>query len=207
MKLILVRHGETDWNKERRYQGQLDVPLNARGRWQAEHAAGALAGLPVDYLISSDLQRALATAEAIGSVCGRGVTADPRLREMSYGKWEGLTVDEIKEHYDGEYRHWRTDPATYPPEGGEGLAAAVRRVEHVLQDVAQVEAETVVLVSHGGTLRILLRYLLGLPPDAYWQFKIENASISTVQISAVGNRLVRMNDTGHLLSGDRQFTK
>ncbi|MFN2143580.1 MAG: alpha-ribazole phosphatase [Candidatus Promineifilaceae bacterium] len=199
MKLILVRHGETDWNMERRYQGQLDVPLNERGRWQAGRAAQVLAGQPVDYLISSDLRRALDTAEAIGSVCGRKVTADSRLRELSYGKWEGLTVTKIKERYDGAYRRWRTDPANHPPEGGEVLAAAARRVEQVWQEIKQVEAETVVLVSHGGTLRILLRHLLALPPEAFWQFKIENASLSTVQISAAGNILVRMNDTGHLL--------
>jgi probable phosphoglycerate mutase len=201
MNLILVRHGETDWNTQRRYQGQLDVPLNDKGQWQARRVAQALAGQPVDHLFSSDLQRAYATAQSIAALCGRLVTPDPRLREMGFGAWEGLTVPQIKERYADSYRRWREDPAANPPEGAEGLVAAEQRVKQAWQEIKRSDAETVVLVSHGGTLRILLRHLLGLPPEAYWQFKIGNASLSRLRITPAGSTLVAMNDTRHLEAG------
>ena len=200
MNLILVRHGETAWNTERRWQGQLDIPLNGKGQWQARRVAQALADRPITRLISSDLQRAHATAKSIAAVCGRPVTTDRRLREMSFGAWEGLTYSEIMDSDAESYKQWKENPAANTPSGGEGLEAAARRVGQVWREIEQVDAETIVLVSHGGTLRILLRYLLGLPPEAYWQFKIDNASLSHVQIRPTGNTLVSLNDIRHLQS-------
>lgn len=198
MNLILVRHGETDWNTERRWQGQLDVPLNGKGQWQARRVAQALADWPITRLISSDLQRALVTAESIAAACGRPVKTDPRLREMGFGAWEGLTYNEIMESDADSYTLWKENPFLHAPSGAETLDVAGRRIVHAWQEIEREYAETIVLVSHGGTLRILLRHLLGLPPEAYWQFKIDNASLSHVQINPVGNTLISINDTRHL---------
>lgn len=198
MNLILVRHGETDWNTERRWQGQLDVPLNGKGQWQARRVAQALADRPITRLISSDLQRALVTAESIAAACGRPVKTDPRLREMGFGAWEGLTYNEIMESDADSYSLWKENPFLHAPSGAETLDVAGRRIIHAWQEIEREYADTVVLVSHGGTLRVLLCHLLGLPPEAFWQLKLYNASISTVQISPAGNTLISLNDTDHL---------
>jgi broad specificity phosphatase PhoE len=126
------------------------------------------------------------------------VQTDPRLREKGFGIWEGLTYAEIKERDADGYAQWREDPSAYTPPGGEGADATARRVAQAWQEIEKNGAETVVLVSHGGTLRILLRYLLRLAPESYWQIKLYNASLSYVQIRPDGNRLVLLNDTQHL---------
>lgn len=198
MNLILVRHGETDWNMQRRFQGQLDIPLNSKGQWQARQAAQALVGQPIDTLFSSDLLRAQATAKSIADACGCVVQTDSRLREKGFGAWEGLTYAEIMERDAEGYKRWREDPSIYTPSDGEGLGAATQRVVRAWQEIKQVAAQTVVLVSHGGTLRILLRHLLGLMPESYWEIKLDNASLSYLQICPAENTLVSLNDTRHL---------
>jgi probable phosphoglycerate mutase len=198
MNLVLVRHGETDWNRQERIQGHIDIPLNGRGQWQAQQAAQALAGQQIERLYSSDLLRAQTTAEMIGDVCGCAVEADSRLREKGFGAWEGLTFAEIKKRDAAGYARWREDPSLYTPAGGEGLNETAERVVQAWREIEESTAETVALVSHGGTLRILLRYLLGLAPDSYWEIKLGNASLSYLQISPVGNRIISLNDTQHL---------
>ena len=155
-------------------------------------------GRSIDRLFSSDLRRAQATAQSIADVCGCVLQTDSRLREKGFGAWEGLTYAEIMESDAEGYKRWRKDPSVYTPAGGEGLDAATRRVAQVWQEIEQVAAETVVLVSHGGTLRILLRYLLELTPESYWEIKLDNAGLSHLQICADGNTLVSLNDTRHL---------
>ena len=198
MNLILVRHGETDWNLQNRIQGHIDIPLNGRGEWQAQQTAQALASRQIEQLYSSDLLRAQITADMIADVCGCTVQADSRLREKGFGVWEGRTFAEIREQDADGYALWREDPSQYTPAGGEGLQATAERVAEAWREIEQNEAETVALVSHGGTLRILLRYLLGLAPESYWEIKLSNASLSYLEIVAEGNRLVSLNETGHL---------
>jgi alpha-ribazole phosphatase len=199
MNLILVRHGETDWNRQKRFQGQIDIPLNGRGKWQAQQVAQALESLIIQKVFSSDLLRARATAELIAGFCGCVVQTDSRLREKGFGVWESLTYAEIKEWDADGYTRWREDPSAYTPPGGEELEATAMRVAQVWKEIETMEVETVVLVSHGGTLRILLRQLLGLTPDSYWQIKLDNASLSYLEICPAGNQLVLLNDTRHLL--------
>lgn len=198
MNLILVRHGETDWNTERRYQGQFDVPLNSKGEWQAQQAARALTGEPIEQLISSDLLRARMTAEAIAAACDIPVTTDARLREKSFGSWEGLTVDQIKKQ-DGEaYARWRANPVDHAPTGGETLAVTRRRVLSLWEGIKESDAQTIVLVSHGGTLRILLSYLLYLPPESFWQIRLDNAGLSRLRVNHTEVTLDILNDVSHL---------
>ncbi len=198
MNLILVRHGETDWNSQQRYQGQLDIPLNNKGTWQAQQAASALAGEPIDLLVSSDLLRARATAEAIATACAVPLRTDARLREISFGSWEGLSTDQIKEQ-DGEaYRRWRENPTAHAPVGGETLAATGRRVLSFWQEISEMNRESLVVVSHGGTLRILISHLLQLPPESFWQMKLGNTGITRLAITGSQVRLDLLNDMGHL---------
>src|SRR5689334_18268303 len=106
-RVLAIRHGETDWNVDSRIQGQLDIPLNARGRWQAGRLEAALVDEPIDAVYASDLQRAMQTAAPVAAVAGRPVRAEPGLRERSFGAFEGLTFGEIEERWPLESARWR----------------------------------------------------------------------------------------------------
>ena len=128
IKLILVRHGETDWNAQRRYQGQSDVPLNDAGQRQAAALAQRLEGVDISAIYSSDLRRARQTATAIASLHPLPVRDEPRLKEISFGRWEGLTYGEIQERWPEEMAAWFADPIRVTPPGGERLAQVAERL-------------------------------------------------------------------------------
>jgi alpha-ribazole phosphatase len=198
MKLILVRHGETDSNVARRFQGHSDTPLNSTGSLQAERVAQALAGQPVEWVVSSDLQRAQDTAAAIASVCHVPMFTNACWREMNFGRWEGLTYPEIMEQDAELFQEWSENPMTISPPGGETLAAVEQRVKLAWQEIEQSKVEKTVLVAHGGSLQLLLCHLLDLPPTAYWQFRLDHASLTHIQIYPAGAILISLNDTYHL---------
>ena len=149
--LLLVRHGETDWNLQQRWQGHSDTPLNDAGREQARRLAAELAS--ADALYSSDLARARETAEILGARLGLEPRLDERLRERGFGRWEGLTMADIEERYADDVRLWRagTGPGAQDAEPIEAFAA---RVRSFLDDIAQRHPdEEVLVVAHGGTIR------------------------------------------------------
>ncbi len=161
-KLLLVRHGETDWNREDRFQGHADPPLNDLGRQQAAEVAERLSRLSVAAVHTSDLRRALDTAGVIGSRLGLAATAHPGLREVDVGPWSGLTHDEIEERFPESYRRWREGGE--PPEW-ETRAALVSRVAAALDEIAaRYPGSTVVVVGHGGTIRAAERHA-GVEPS------------------------------------------
>lgn len=157
--LILVRHGNTEWNGLRRAQGHADIALDDIGRAQAEAAADELAGLPVAAVYTSDLTRALDTARAIAQRHGLEVSVDPDLREIDQGEWTGLTTEEIKARWPelwGPARHYSARP------GGESPDALQQRALGALRRIVAAHPEgTVVVVSHGGTIRTLSAAALG----------------------------------------------
>lgn len=157
--VYLVRHGETPWNVERRFQGQLNVELSPAGRKQAEAVAGWLAGRPVKFsaLYSSDLRRAAETAVIIGQRIGVTLVLDPRLREINVGEWSGLLADEVEKKYPGALVEWheRIDRFTIP--GGESIPAVQKRVLEAYRAlVDRHDGEAIVIVSHGAALSALL---------------------------------------------------
>jgi broad specificity phosphatase PhoE len=158
-KVILVRHGATDWNHEKRAQGQADIDLNEDGVRQARRVASELSRFTIDAVYSSDLRRAVDTAHAIAEPRGLDVIIDPAFREIDQGEWEGLHVDEIRKRWPdrwGEARHYSARP------GGETPAAVRRRALEGLQRAVEKEPEgTIVVVSHGGTIRWLSAEALG----------------------------------------------
>ena len=156
--LLLTRHGETDWNAQHRWQGQSDPPLNERGREQARALAAELDGFDVVY--ASDLARARETAEIVAQ--GREVRVDERLRERRFGRWEGLTRDEIGNRFADELARWRSGdgPGAADAEPFDAFAA---RVGAFLQDVVSRHPdETVLIVAHGGTIRAIHAEAAGL---------------------------------------------
>jgi alpha-ribazole phosphatase len=199
MRLLLARHGRTTWNAERRYQGQRDVPLDQEGRLQADALAHRLSDEPIDAIYASDLRRAWETAEAIAALQGLRVQLEPRLREIAFGDWEGLTTDEIEQASPGAIMAWRDDPRQAPPPGGENLDQVTGRVRAAVTDIAAShQDETVLVVAHGGVLRVLVCMALDLPADAFWRFRFDQASLSQVDFYESGSTLSILNDTAHL---------
>lgn len=161
-RLVLVRHGETDWNVQRRLQGASDIPLNENGRAQARAAAPELARLyPVQTVISSQLSRAVETATIIADAMGASVVIDERLQERSYGVWEGLSEAARRDDHLEEHQRWERgeEPRI---EGYESHEAVRDRALAAIQDVASGDG-THVLVSHGSTTRVVMCALLGVP--------------------------------------------
>jgi len=164
-RLVIWRHGNTDYNAGGRVQGQSDVPLNALGRDQAAAAAQALAALKPDALVSSDLSRAAETAQALAALTGLSVSRDARLRERYFGIWQGQLVTDIASRYPAEYARWRAgDPS--PGCEIEPLDDLGKRVaEGLLDAVALAPNGVVVVATHGGAARQGCGHLLGWPPE------------------------------------------
>ncbi len=152
-RLIIWRHGNTDWNAASRVQGQTDAPLNDLGREQARTAAPLLAALRPDAIVASDLSRAADTAAALAALTGLPVRSDARLRERHFGRWQGLLLTEIAERFPDEYARWRAgDPD--PGAGIEPLDELGKRIGTALQEVAaEAAGGTIVVATHGGAAR------------------------------------------------------
>ena len=212
-RLLVWRHGRTEWNAEGRFQGQLDPPLDHEGRAQAArtapHLAAALATGDT-VLVSSDLQRAADTAGALAPLLGVPVRIDERLREHGLGSWEGLTRDEVAEHHPGQYEDWLAGRAV-PGRGGEAQADVVTRALAAVADLPP--AGVAVLVTHGGTAGRLVEALLGLGPEHKRIFgPLGNCHWSELSFQASAWRLMRHNvsvpapgrpDGGTRPAGDR----
>jgi 2,3-bisphosphoglycerate-dependent phosphoglycerate mutase/probable phosphoglycerate mutase len=184
-RLVLLRHGQTEWNADSRMQGQLDTELTELGCTQAKAAALALADLPILAIVSSDLRRAFDTATALGDVTGVPIRTDVRLRETHLGEWQGLVHSEVDERYPGARQAWRGD-ASYAPPGGESRVDVARRAVQVVHDLLDTEFDAdgsvAVLVAHGGLIAALTAALLDLPVER-WPILGGLANTSWVQLS------------------------
>ena len=181
-RLILLRHGETEYNATRRMQGQLDTNLSERGIAQAHTAAKELRDLGIKKIISSDLTRARDTAGVVGDDLGVEVVVDKRLRETHLGQWQGKTHDEVDTAHDGARARWRSDATWAPPEGESRIDVAQRSravVDELLDTYDEWGNSAVLLVAHGGTIAALTASLLGLEVAQYPLFKgLGNANTS-----------------------------
>jgi alpha-ribazole phosphatase len=201
-RFVLIRHGESVWNGERRIQGNQDPPLSDRGRRQADLLVGGLKDrLPksVAAVYTSPLRRAAETAEAVGAAVGLQVIPEPGLREMQLGRWEGLTVAEIQAAFPGTYERWLADPQTHPAPEGERLEVFARRVTAAFDRMrAAHPGVELILVSHGGPIKALVCHVLGL--DVRWLFRIkqDNTAVTVIEVDEATRRVVLLNDTCHL---------
>jgi alpha-ribazole phosphatase len=198
MELTLVRHGVTRWNAERRFQGSTDMPLSEEGYAQARALAQRLARERPDRIYSSALQRAHTTAQIIAEPHGLVVGTDARLREFSFGRWEGLTWAEIlAAQPDAAAGGWR-DAARYEPEEGERFDAVHARIASFFAELVRAPFARAIIVTHAGTLHAALR-ALGVAADP----RVEGVSFlptSITRIAIEGHRahLVTLNDIEHL---------
>jgi probable phosphoglycerate mutase len=198
-RLLVIRHGETDWNLDARIQGHTDIPLNERGRWQAERLGQALADEGIHAIYSSDLQRARDTADAIARHAGLPLQLDTTLRERHFGRFEGRTQDEIGVHWPQELLRWRERDPSYGPEGGEVLQAFYERCVSAATRLAdQHPGETIALVAHGGVLDCFYRAANRVAVAAPRSWKVANASINRLLYSPEGFTMVGWADDHHL---------
>ncbi|HKA63057.1 MAG TPA: histidine phosphatase family protein [Methylomirabilota bacterium] len=199
MRVLLVRHAETDWNRERRFQGRLDISLSAAGREQAESAARLLAATPLAAVWSSPLSRARETATAIANPQGLAVHVEEAFTEMDFGEWVGLTRDEVKARFPDALSAWAETPQTARWPGAEPLEdVRVRALAGLERLRAAHQGQTVCLISHGITSRVLILEALGLGPDRLWSLQISSTGISELEFRDDWTTLHRMNSLVHL---------
>ena len=177
-KVILVRHGETDWNRENRIQGGLDIPLNERGKKQARDITLRLAHTAIHYIYSSRLSRAFETAMEIAKPHKLEVLTDRRLDELRQGKWEGMRTAEVKRLCPDLYSRWGKDPTSVTPPGGESVREAYQRVREFWAENIPPREETGVIVAHK-IINALIKSILNSDPrlNLLWQKLAENAQI------------------------------
>ncbi len=199
-EFIMVRHGQTIWNTEARFQGHTDVPLNDCGRGQAQAVGRRLAGVHFDAAYCSDLGRCVETARLI--LDGRSLqpTCRADLREASHGLWEGITQAEAEARYPEQVQLRLADPARYGATEGEALESVQDRLWAVVTELAQRHPNgRVLLVTHGGPVRALVSKVLGLDLRYSNRIGISNAAITRFRVGPDGSTvLVQMNDTCHL---------
>lgn len=178
--LLLIRHGETEWNLEGKYTGHADIPLNETGRLQAKEVARTVAQGAIDAIFSSDLMRALETAAIVAGKCKSkaNIQTDPRLREINQGVWEGMHFDDIKSKFATEFAARQADPLGVSAPGGETVGEVRKRVLESLRDICeQYPNGRVVVVAHGLALAIVRCSLLKHPIQDVWSFIPPNAEV------------------------------
>lgn len=202
--LYIVRHGETDWNKMGKYQGITDVPLNENGLNQAKACGEALKDITFDRILSSDLSRALDTAETIRGDRTTPITVDKRLRELNFGDWEAMLFSEIEERWPGLIDEMYLRPHLVKVPNGESFKDLQDRAWASLEEFLNTndEEETLLIACHGGTIRTLLCKLLDISISHCWNFSQGNTAINRIFYNGMGeydhNILNLLNDTAHV---------
>ena len=198
-RIILVRHGQTQWNLERKYQGHSDVALTDTGREQARRVAERLAGEKIDAAYSSDLSRAAETAACIAAKHGVPVTPLPDLREIMFGEWEGLTYDEITARWPGALEKLWSRPGEVEIPGGESFARVQERAYGAVREiVSRHPGETVLITAHGGTNGVILCAALGMGLNRVWSVRQDNTAVNMLEYYGERILVTLLNDCHHL---------
>ena len=200
-RIIAIRHGETAWNVDTRIQGQLDIPLNERGQWQAAQLAEALATQdPLDAVYTSDLKRAHQTASAVAARQGLTPVSHVGLRERGFGAFEGKTFAEIEKDLPEDALLWRKrEPHWAPPQGGESLVLMEQRIRNTLNELAaQHVGQHIALFAHGGVMDLLYRIATQQDLQAPRTWTLTNTAINRLLWTPESVSLVGWADTSHL---------
>jgi broad specificity phosphatase PhoE len=197
-RVIFIRPGETDWNREFRFQGQVAVPLNEHGKRQAQRLANFIRNIGVSALYSSDLKRAAQTAELLGGKLGFEPVLDARLRERNIGVWQGLTQKEMEGWYPAEYQQFRADPDAYRMPQGESRKEVRERMLAAFADILkQDKGETVAVISHSTAINALLAEIVHTV--VFGSVDVSNTSVTTIKRDDAGKwQLVAADDVTHL---------
>jgi broad specificity phosphatase PhoE len=200
MKIILVRHGQTQWNQVERFRGQIDVPLNETGLAQAEAVARRIAAQWSPAAIySSSLSRATVTAQKIAHPFGLTVTPNAGLIDINFGEWQGLSAEEAQERWPDQIWNWIHAPQQVIVPGGESFSTVQSRALYAINElVIKHPGDTIVLVSHTVINRLILLGILGLGMERFWALRQDNCAINVLDADPGRYVLVTMNDTCHL---------
>ena len=204
MKIFLIRHGQTPWTTKKRYQGTTDIPLNQTGTRQGRAIAQALRRESLSRLYTSTLSRAWKTADLIGQTLGLKSVADPRLNEIDFGKWEGVSYVSLARSTRQQFQRWREGSMRRPP-GGESIASLQRRVGQFLGELlVREKGKTVAIVAHGGPIKMFLFRAMhiekcrSIPLPSIWSLRIDPASISCLEGDSNLLQIIYTNNTSHL---------
>lgn len=205
-EIIIIRHGETDWNKTGRFQGHSDVSLSAEGRAQAAALGKNLVVDHVDAIYASDLTRAMETAAPLAQRFGLEVISDPLLRELNFGSWEGRNFNDVNAENPDAMKTFYNDPERVNIPDSEPFPEFQRRVAgRVREIVAQERGKRIVIVSHGASIRILFADILSMPIRSIWHVSQLNTAVNKIRFEDDGFAVVTlMNDTSHLRAEDVQ---
>ena len=209
-RFLLVRHGETEWNRQKRFQGQIDVPLNDNGRSQSQKAAEFLKTIPIHHAVTSPMLRPKETAETILQYHPEvQLELEDDLKEISHGLWEGRLEEEIEQAYPGMLHQWQRSPETVQMPEGENLQQVWDRTVAAWDAIVRAAASrpepgTTLVVAHDAVNKAILCYVLGLGPEHFWSFKQGNGAVSVIdyaQDADIPPTLMTMNVTTHLAGG------
>ena len=197
----IIRHGETNWNILGKTQGHGNSNLTSKGKEQASTLAKSMNKYPIDYIYTSDLGRAVETANIIADELKLEAIETPALREMGFGVWEGLLINEIKKDYDDIYKSWRNTPHLAEIPGGETLQIIQQRVDNFIKDLNEkYDNKHIVLVSHSVTVRVILLSCLASSLKNIYRIKQDNTALNIVEFRNYGPVVIKMNDTSHFIS-------
>lgn len=209
-KVILVRHGETDWNKARKFQGMTDIPLNELGKTQANYAKQALRKVRMDAAYASPLKRAVETAQIIIDGHGIDLTIENELHEQNAGDWEGLTAREIEEKFPGQHDIWTYKPTEVRIQNGETFRDVQARATAAFWEIAKKNpGNTVLIVAHMVCLSTILLGIAGISIDEIWDRPLSNAGYSVVEVDLNENKatILEWNHDGHIPPEQRRKPK
>ncbi|MDV3469441.1 histidine phosphatase family protein [Stenotrophomonas sp. C3(2023)] len=201
MRILLARHGETPWNAEGRYQGQIDIPLSPVGEAQATALGERLAAVEITRAVASPLSRAQRTAQlALGAARAHTLLTEPDLQEIAHGEWEGLLASEIHDKDPSRLRAWREEPDTVLMPGGESLRQVLERSWRGLARAAEGlgDQDTLLVVAHDAVNRVILCRVLGLPISRLWSFRQAPTTLNLLEGPDIEQlEVVRLNDCAH----------
>lgn len=200
MNIYLVRHGQTDYNKNGRFQGTTDVDLNELGKKQAELIAKRLQDKGIEAVYASNLKRVVQTAELISRYTNADIITREELREIDMGEWECLNLVQIKDKYSSYYKEWSKHTEDLPYPGGERGGDVERRALKVIEEIMGKGYEEPVIVTSGGTIRALLSSFMGLGQEKRFLIDTDNCGLSIVRYDIQNERyyIKCINDTSHL---------
>lgn len=199
-RIILVRHGETSYNKEHRYQGNKDIPLNETGIKQAELLAQSLKDVPIDIFISSPLQRAYVTTQKVAEMHGMNIEyTDPRLKEIDFGDWTGQYIDDLQKNYPEQFAVWKKKPWLTIMPNGESLQDMQDRGRAALNDiVAKYPGKTVFVGAHSVLNTVVICSVLNISLEHFLQIPQSNTCVNVLEYKNGSWRVLLMNSTTHL---------
>lgn len=198
-RFFIVRHGQTKWNTQLKTQGQQDSSLDEIGMIQTQKLAKRLAAFNIDHIYSSDLGRTIQTSDIISAQLQKEYMLENSLREIDFGEWEGLTIEDIKKSYEEEFKMWRKEPDKARIPGAESLQEVADRITRGINKINEAhKSSNILLVSHGVVIKVLLLTLLNSSLSNIYKIKQDNTALNVVELREYGPVLLRLNDTTHL---------